>query len=76
MGAADEARSAQPTPRLIPLTKWNDFHEWPPLGGLRHLVFHARTNGFGSVNRRVGRRILIDEQAFFAWVNEQNRPAS
>lgn len=24
--------------KLIPLTKWNDFHVWPTIGGLRHLV--------------------------------------
>lgn len=59
-------------PRLIPLTEWPKHHEWPPLGGLRHLVFNAQTNGFDRVIRRVGRRVLIDEQAFFEWVDEQN----
>lgn len=57
--------------RLIPLTQWPKHHPWPPLGGLRHLVFYARRNGFHKVIRRVGRRILIDEAAFFAWVEEQ-----
>ena len=60
--------SAPPT-RLIPLTDWNQHHAWPPIGGLRHLVFFERTNGFHKVVRRVGRRVLIDEAAFFAWVN-------
>lgn len=59
-------------PRLIPLTDWPNHHPWPPLGGLRHLVFHAKTNGFERVIKRVGRRILIDEKAFFAWVEEQD----
>jgi len=58
--------------RLIPLTKWNQYHPWPPLGGLRHLVFHAKSNGFDRVVRRAGRRVLIDEQAFFAWVENQS----
>jgi hypothetical protein len=57
--------------RFVPLTQWPKHHMWPPIGGLRHLVFHANTNGFDRVIRRVGRRILIDEQAFFAWVDEQ-----
>jgi len=57
--------------RLIPLTRWNEFHEWPPLGGLRHLVFHEKSNGFHRVVKRCGRRVLIDERAFFAWVEEQ-----
>jgi hypothetical protein len=62
--------------RLIPLTKWNSFHEWPPQGGLRHLVFNAASNGFDRVIRRCGRRVLIDEGAFFAWVEKQNAEAA
>ena len=64
-------RNETPT-RLIPVTQWNKHHTWPSLGGLRHLIFHAKTNGFDRVIRRIGRRVLVDEQAFFQWVNEQN----
>ncbi|HRT22268.1 MAG TPA: hypothetical protein P5318_19325 [Candidatus Hydrogenedentes bacterium] len=60
-------------PRLIPLSRWNNYHPWPPQGGLRHLVFHARENGFDAVIRRAGRRILIDESEFFAWIDRQNK---
>jgi hypothetical protein len=58
--------------RLIPVTKWNEHHQWPPIGGLRHLIFHAKQNGFEKVLRRCGRRVLIDEAAFFAWMEKQN----
>jgi len=61
--------------RLIPLTEWNDYYPWPPMGGLRHLVFHAERNGFDKVVKRAGRRVLIDEKAFFEWVEEQNGAA-
>jgi len=61
---------------LIPLTEWSKLHPWPPIGGLRHLVFHAKENGFDSVIRRVGRRVLIDEQAFFEWIEAQNSKKS
>lgn len=54
---------------LIPVNRWNEHHEWPPLGGLRHLIFHAKKNGFDSVVRMVGRRVLIDEDAFYEWVD-------
>ena len=54
---------------FIPVTDWNQRHPWPPIGGLRHLIFHATSNGFDKVIRRVGRRVLIDEAAFFAWVD-------
>jgi hypothetical protein len=55
--------------RLIPAHAWPNHHAWPPIGGLRHLIFNAKSNGFDKVVRRVGRRVLIDEQAFFDWVN-------
>ena len=58
--------------RQIPLTKWPDYHPYPNVSGLRHLVFKAGSNGFDKVIRRVGRRILLDENAYFAWVEEQN----
>lgn len=57
----------EPTTRLIPVTQWPAHHAWPPIGGLRHLIFHAAINGFDAVIRRVGGRVLIDEAAFFAW---------
>lgn len=60
------------TSRLIPVTDWNQHHAWPPPGGLRHLIFYAEDNGFFRVIRRVGRRVLINEDAFFKWVEEQN----
>jgi hypothetical protein len=61
--------------RLIPVTHWNQFHPWPPKGGLRHLIFNAQTNGFQAVIRRVGRRVLVDEAAFFSWVERMGRQA-
>ncbi len=70
--AVDSAEQATAT-RLIPATDWPDYHPWPPLGGLRHLIFHAESNGFHEVVKRSGRRVLIDERAFFQWLDEQNR---
>ncbi len=57
--------------RLIPPSKWNEEHPWPPIGGLRYLIFNAKSNGFDAVIRRVGRRVLIDESAFFAWIESK-----
>lgn len=61
------------SPRLIPVKKWPELYPWPPIGGLRHLIFHADSNGFSEVIVRVGRRVLIDEVAFFAWAKNQSR---
>ena len=55
--------------RLIPASRWPDYHPWPPIGGLRHLIFNAEKNGFAAVIRRCGRRVLIDESAFFDWID-------
>jgi hypothetical protein len=61
--------------RFIPVPEWPKHHPWPPLGGLRHLIFNAKANGFDKCIRRVGRRVLIDEAAFVEWVREQNKEA-
>jgi hypothetical protein len=57
--------------RFIPVTQWNHYHEWPSQSGLRYYIFHSASNNFNSVIKRIGRRILLDEKAFFIWV-EQN----
>lgn len=59
--------------RLIPAAKWSEFHSWPPIGGLRHLIFNSAKNGFSRVIRRVGRRVLISEREFFRWANDQQQ---
>ena len=53
--------------RHIPVPDWNKFHPWPPPGGLRHLIFNRKTNGFDACLIRIGRTLLVDEQAFMAW---------
>lgn len=60
-----------PPTRYIPLTKWNVYHDWPTQGSLRWKVFNAREIGFDRCIKRDGRRILIDERAFFDWVANQ-----
>ena len=41
-------------------------------GSLRWLLFHRQENGLQRAVVRVGRRILIDEDKFFTWLDEQN----
>ena len=71
-----ESTQVQVRPKLIPVTKWGQYHDWPPKGGLRHLIFHAPTNGFAKAFKRVGRRVLIDEAEFFRCVDRQNGQAA
>lgn len=60
---------AKPQNRLIPVAQWNKHHDWPTVPGLRHPIFYEHQNGFHQCIRRAGRRILIDEKAFFDWLN-------
>lgn len=62
-----------PNTSLIPVPKWNDYHDWPPQGGMRHLIFNSKTNGFNSAFKRIGRRVLVDEAEFFRCVARLNR---
>lgn len=63
------------TRRLVPVNDWSKIHLWPPIGGLRHLIFHADTNGFKSAFRRVGGRVLVDEMEFFKCIDRKNEIA-
>ena len=49
-------------------------HSWPPIGGLRHLIKNSKSNGLdeAGVISRVGRRLIIDEQAFLSWIGRGN----
>jgi hypothetical protein len=43
-------------------------------GGIRSLIFNENTNGLASSGAiiRIGRKVLINENKFFAWVEAQN----
>jgi hypothetical protein len=66
-----QTKATTPIRRVIPVTEWNQYHAWPPVGGLRHLIFYAKSNGFDTVVKRCGGRVLIDEPAFFEWLDRQ-----
>lgn len=63
--------------RFIPVPNWEKHHEWPRLGGLRNLIFNRHKNGFDQfgVVKKIGKRVLIDESAFFRWVSSQGKGA-
>lgn len=41
--------------------------------GLRYLIFNADTNGFNKVIKKIGRKVLIDFNAFEDWLNTINQ---
>ncbi len=56
--------------RYLTVQQWTEQYPWPPIGGVRHLIFHAKSNGFDAVIRRVGRRILLSVPAFESWIEK------
>jgi hypothetical protein len=58
-------------PKLIPVKDWPKLHPWPTEAGLRNLIYNKDKNGFNTVIHKVGKRILIDELAFFNWIEAQ-----
>jgi hypothetical protein len=46
-------------------------------GGIRSIIFCANTNGLAESGAivRIGRKVLIDENKFFAWVQSQQKAA-
>lgn len=59
---------------LLTLRQFTEANSWPTMGALRNLIFFAKENGFDSVIRRVGTRILIDEESFYRWVDDGQKP--
>ena len=62
------------------LSTVNQFTEKQPaftIGGLRSLIFNENSNGLAKSGAivRIGRKVLIDETKFFAWVEALNKKA-
>ena len=61
-------------PTLSTVKQFSDKHPAFPIGGLRHRIFHEETNGLkrsGAIIRN-GRRVLSNEEKYFAWLEGQN----
>ena len=58
------------TPIFLTVKQFSEKHLAFPIGGLRHRIFHEETNGLkksGAIIRN-GRRVLINEEKFFVWL--------
>ena len=59
------------TPTLMTIRQFIDKHPAFTLGGMRNYIFFEELNGLkasGAI-KRMGRKILIDTEPFFNWVN-------
>jgi len=67
------AEAQSPTRNLLTVRQFSQKHPAFPEGGLRYQIFHAEQNGLADALRRIGRKVLIDEGAYFLWIDAQNQ---
>ena len=62
-------------PNLSTVKQFPTKHPAFTTGGLRSLIFNEHTNGLAKSGAivRIGRKVLIDEAKFFAWIEAQNQ---
>lgn len=68
--------SAEVAPTLRVLSTVRQFStRYPafPEGGLRSLIFLADANGLRCALIRIGRKVLIDEEKFFRWLDQRQQ---
>jgi len=63
-----------PAPTYSTVKQFSQKHEAFPEGGMRHRIFHADTNGLAESGAivRDGRRVLINEDKFFQYLEGGN----
>lgn len=59
------AESGKKIPRLMTVKQFCQEFDWPTASGMRVYIYHSDTNGFAHCFVKVGRRVLIDVDAFF-----------
>ncbi|MGZ5052324.1 MAG: hypothetical protein ACXWF8_06850 [Methylobacter sp.] len=59
----------------LTVNQFTEAHKAFTKGGMRALIFNEQSNGLAKSGAivRIGRKVLIDEDKFFAWVEAQNK---
>ena len=62
-------------PKLKSIKQFSQENTAFPEGGVRWQIFNEKTNGLAESGAiiRIGRKVLIDEDKYFAWVLSQNK---
>jgi hypothetical protein len=65
----------QTTPNYLTVSQFVNQHLAFNTGGIRSIIFHEHQNGLAESDAivRIGKKILIDEAKFFAWVQSQQK---
>jgi len=64
--------SLKRTPTLLTVKQFCQQYPAFTEGGIRWLLFNRKENGLARAVVNVGRRILINAEQFFQWLDEQN----
>lgn len=60
-------------PNFLTVKQLVSKYPWLTLGGVRHFLFFSKQNGLHTAIKRMGRKVLIDEDRFFNWIEEHNK---
>lgn len=65
------------TPNYLTVGQFVNQHSAFNTGGMRSLVFLEHQNGLAKSGAivRIGRKVLINTEKFFAWLESQNKAA-
>ncbi len=61
--------------KLSTVKQFCEKNSWPSESALRAIILDAPVNGFQRAFKRVGRRVLVDEVAFWATVDQLQEAA-
>ena len=59
------------TKKFVSLKQITEIHPAFTLPGLRWIIFNEKFNGASVFIKRIGKKIVIDLEAFENWVNEK-----
>ena len=58
---------------FLTMKQWLEKYQGIPKGGIRHLIFTNKDNFNNRVVKKLGRKILLDEEAFLDFINEHSK---
>jgi hypothetical protein len=75
MAAAHPIQTTQPAIVYLTIKQLCEKHPAFRPGGIRALIFNENKNGLSKSGAivRLGRKVMIDETKWFAWIESQNQ---
>jgi len=64
--------SPEINPKYMTIKQWVATHGFIPEGGIRHLIFSNESFN-QKVVKRIGKKILLDVEALYKFIEEQNQ---